>query len=381
MLLVLSIASLAYWLAVFVAVERSLHAVKGIEAAPERTGWPKVSLVIPARNEAEHVEAALKARLADDYPNLEVIFVNDRSTDSTGELADALAKTEPRLRVVHVAELPEGWLGKLNAMQRGLEQASGEWVLFSDADVAWTPGTLQGVLHYAEGERADHVSVLPRVTGKGALLQAAMAAFFRVILLGGRLWGVASAGSSAAVGVGAFNLVRSESFAKTPGFEWLKMEIGDDMALGVMMKRAGFASRVLNGRERLSLDFYASYGAMVRAVEKNGAAAPFPILVLANVALVVLELGFFLGPKQAVVSGLLLGALATWRACAWLGLPRWPSLLPGAGMALLGAAMVRSAVLCLRRGGVLWRGTLYPVASVRAGNRLGAVPSAKRPAG
>lgn len=378
MLTVLALLSLAYWVALLVSVERSIRAVRGVPTDTGRAEWPRLSLVIPARNEAEHVAAALKSRLGDDYPNLEVVFVNDRSTDSTGEVAEALAKTEPRLRVVNVAELPAGWLGKLNAMQRGLEQATGEWVLFSDADVSWVPGTLRRVIHHAEAERADHVTILPRITGRGALLQAALTAFFRVVLLGGRLWGVAKPESTAAVGVGAFNLVRRSSLAKTPGLSWLKMEIGDDMALGMLMKRHGFASRVLNGRDALSLDFYPSYVALARAVEKNGAAAPFPILVLANVSLVVLETGFLAGPPAARLVGLVLSLIASLRACTWLGLPRWPCFIPGAGMALLNAAMVRSAVLCLFRGGVLWRGTLYPTAEVRAGNRLGLTPSAKK---
>ncbi|MBL8957318.1 MAG: glycosyltransferase [Myxococcaceae bacterium] len=380
MLTALALLSLVYWLAVAVTAELSRRAVRRPPVAAERAAWPRLSVIIPARDEAEHVSAALKARLADDYPNLELVFVNDRSSDGTGAAADALAQVDARLKVVHVRELPAGWLGKLNAMQRGLEQATGEWVLFSDADVAWRPGTLRGVVQYAEAERADHVAMLPRITGRGVLLEAALAAFFRVIVLGGRLWSVATPGSSAAVGVGAFNLVRRVALAQTAGFEWLKMEIGDDMALGVMLKRAGFASRVLNGRDHLSLDFYASYGAMARAVEKNGASAPFPVLVLVNVALVACELGFFAGPAPVVLAGFALSSFAALRVSAWLGLPRWPSLVAGAGMVLLGVAMVRSAVLCLVRGGVLWRGTLYPTAEVRAGNRLGVVPSAKRKA-
>ncbi len=374
----LALLSLAFWLALLISVELSIRAVRAVPSDAGRAEWPRLSLVIPARNEADHLAAALRSRLGDDYPNLEVVFVNDRSTDATGEVAEALAKTEPRLRVVHVTELPAGWLGKLNAMQRGLEQATGEWVLFSDADVSWVPGTLRRVLHYAEEERADHVTLLPRITGKGALLQATLAAFFRVVLMGGRLWGVAKPESSAAVGVGAFNLVRRASLAQTPGLPWLKMEIGDDMALGVLMKRHGFRSRVLNGRDALSLDFYPSYVALARAVEKNGAAAPFPTLVLANLSLVVLETGFFAGPPALLLAGLLLSIAASLRACTWLGLPRWPCFAPGLGIALLSGAMLRSAVLCVVRGGVLWRGTLYPTAEVRAGNRLGITPSAKR---
>lgn len=375
----LALVSVAYWVALAIVIELTVRGVPPPPAATERgTAWPKVSLVVPGRDEEEHLARALRSKLADDYPNLEVVFVNDRSTDDTGGLAEALAREDARLTVVHVASLPEGWLGKVHAMQRGLEASTGAWVLFTDADVELARGTLRRVIDYAEQQRFDHVSLLPRVTGTGALLEAAMNAFFRVIVLGGRLWQVARAESSAAAGIGAFNLVRRDALAKTPGLEWLKLEIGDDMALGVMMKREGHRSCVLAGRDLLSLDFYPSYGAMVRAVEKNGAAAPFPILVLVNLAVVMLEAGFLLGPFELRLPAYVLSTLVSLRVSGWLGLPRWPAFVPGAGMALLSFAMVRSAVLCLARGGVLWRGTLYPTAAVRAGNRLGITPSARR---
>lgn len=378
MLTLIAVLSIAYWLALAIVTEKSVRAVPFIGPLGERSFWPKLSVVIPARNEEPHIGEALRSKLGDDYPNLELIFVNDRSTDATGQIADTLALQDPRLRVVHLQELPAGWLGKVHAMQRGLEACTGDWVLFSDADVELAPGTLRRVMSFAEDQKADHVTVLPRITGSGPLLQSSLGAFFRLIVGAGRLWGVSRPESSAAAGVGAFNMVRRTALERTPGLEWLKMEIGDDMALGLMLKRAGLRSCVLNGRDFVSLDFYPSYGAMARAVEKNGAAAPFPILVFGNVLLMTLEAGFLVGPYNWAAPVYVLTVLVSWRLSKWLGLSLWPALVPGLGMFLLGLAMIRSAVLAQLRGGVLWRGTLYPVAEVRAGNRIGLVPSARQ---
>ncbi|MCI0571976.1 MAG: glycosyltransferase, partial [Myxococcaceae bacterium] len=346
--------------------------------APPPAVWPRVSLVMPARNEEAHLASALQTKLSDTYPELELVLVDDRSTDGTGAVANAFARSEPRLQVVHVEQLPEGWLGKVNAMQRGLESASGTWVLFSDADVHLASGTLERIVAHAENTGLDHVTVLPGITARGAALVPALAYFFRLVSVGGRLWAVSDPRSSAAAGVGAFNLVRRSALERTPGLQWLKMEIADDGALGVMLKRSGARQAVLNGREAVSLEFYPSYRAMVRALEKNGASAPLSALLFGLPLLVALEwaplAGVLSGRPGLIALGLgawASGGVVTARFLRWLGMPRWPALLPPLGVLPLTWAMFRSGVLALVRGGVLWRGTFYPTRVVRAGARLG----------
>jgi cellulose synthase/poly-beta-1,6-N-acetylglucosamine synthase-like glycosyltransferase len=371
----LALLSVLYWVALAIVSVKTLQGVRPPEPEGTRTEWPRVSLVVPARNEEAEIEAALRSKLADDYPALEVVFVDDRSTDATG--ARARAVSDPRLKVTRVDALPEGWLGKVHAMQRGLEQASGEWILFSDADVRLAPGTLRRVVAQAEREGLDHVSLLPGIESRGGLIAPALGAFFRVVILGGRMWAIADPRSSAAGGVGAFNLVRRSALAKSPGLEWLKMEIGDDMALGMMLKRSGARSKMLHGADAVRLEFYPSYRAMARAVEKNGVAAPFWVMAPTNVLLVWLEAGFLGLPLPFAAAAFALAAGTSLVLGRWSRLPAWPALFPPLGMALLAAAMLRSATLALVRGGVMWRGTFYPTRAVREGNRLGIVPDAK----
>src|SRR6185436_14838718 len=104
---------------------------------------PSISIVVAARNEARGIEAAMRSLLAQDVPRLEVVAVDDRSEDATGAILDRFAEAEPRLRVVHVAELPDGWLGKCHALWLGAGQAAGELILFTDADVVMAPDTLR----------------------------------------------------------------------------------------------------------------------------------------------------------------------------------------------------------------------------------------------
>jgi len=379
LLTVLTAASALYWGVVallLLRVIRSVPSVRGLRAPPPAR-WPRVSLIMPARNEERTLDSALRSKLKDTYPELELVLVDDRSTDATGRVADAFARAEPRLQVVHVEQLPEGWLGKVHAMKRGLERASGDWVLFSDADVHLSPGALERIIAQAEHSGLDHVTVLPTVTCSGPVLLTTLTTFFRILCAGGRLWAVPDPKSSASIGVGAFNLVRRTALERTPGLEWLKMEIGDDVALGVMLKRSGARQAVLNGRAQVSLEFYPSYSALARSLEKNGASVPFPALLFGSLLLVALECGLLAGlasghpPLMLLAAGTWgLATAETYAFCRWLGFSRWPALVTFLGILPFGWAVVRSAVLALVRGGVLWRGTFYPTAVVRAGLRM-----------
>jgi hypothetical protein len=379
LLTVLTVVSALYWVVqalLLARVQRSVPDIQGLSARPPAR-WPRLSLIMPARNEERELESALRSKLKETYPALELVLVDDRSTDATGSIADAFARTEPRLQVVHLTELPSGWLGKVHAMQRGLERASGEWVLFSDADVHLAPGALEKIIAHAEHTRLDHVCVLPTITGSGPVLLPTLTTLFRLLCVGTRLWAIPDPKSSASLGVGAFNLVRRAALERTPGLEWLKMEIGDDIALGVMLKRCGARQAVLNGRDEVSLEFYPSYGALLRALEKNGASVPFASLFFGSLLLVLLEcgplVGLFSGHPPLMLLGVAtwgLGTALTLAFCRWLGNARWPALVPVLGILPFAWAGTRSGVLALVRGGVLWRGTFYSKAAVRAGLRL-----------
>jgi cellulose synthase/poly-beta-1,6-N-acetylglucosamine synthase-like glycosyltransferase len=376
------VSSLA-WATSLYATLRTIRAVPLLrdDVSPEPARWPRVSLIVPARDEARDLERAVRTRLTDDYPNLQVILVDDRSTDGTGAIADRLAADDPRVKVVHVTELPAGWLGKLNALHRGVAEADGEWLLFSDADIEFAPGTLRRTVSLCERRGCDHLTVLPSFRQNGLLLDAAIHAFARALVILGRLWAVPDMSSRVAVGGGIFNLVRRRAYDRTPGFEYLRLEIADDVALAQMIKRAGGPSVVVNAVGFVTLDFYKSLSEMASGLEKNSFAviARFRLSVLVAVTLVstLLTFGFVAGfahPHpwmQALAGCVLVSSLVEQHVLSrWAGRSSLPGFLYPFGLLAVLAITWRSAWLTLRRGGVAWRDTVYRVDDLREGSRL-----------
>jgi len=336
-----------------------------------------VSIIIPACNEAVEIEEAVRTRLRDDYPDLEIVLVDDRSTDGTGIIVDRLASEDGRVRAVHVTELPSGWLGKLCALDRGARTASGELLLFSDADVHFTPGALRRAVALLESGRFDHLGVLPGLWSSGFLLDTVFSAFFRLVWLAARPWAVPDPRSRAAFGVGAFNLVRRSAFDRSPGFEYLKLEQADDAALGQMLKRSGARCAVANGRGDVGLHFYRSLRDMARGVEKTGARWPFPAVCVGMAVLLALELGPWLAlaasgvwPRAVGAAGAMLSIAATVGVAKWMHHPVLPAVVAPVGVVIFATMMVRASALAVVRGGVSWRGTFYRTEELRAGSRF-----------
>jgi len=185
--------------------------------------WPSLSIVIPACNEAANIESAVETLLWQDYPNFELILVDDRSTDGTGEIIDRLAARDPRIRALHVRALPDGWLGKVHALERGVEVANGDWLLCTDADVHFADGTLRLAVSWAVKQQLDHLALAPLAVQRSFLLDIVVRTFGLLFLISTRAAGLNRSGSRGFAGVGAFNLVRRACFRRTPGFQWLRL--------------------------------------------------------------------------------------------------------------------------------------------------------------
>ena len=347
---------------------------------PTPKGNPRVSIIVPARNEVEHIAPALTTLLKLDYDNYEVIAVNDRSTDRTGEVMDRIASTpeaSTRLKVIHVAELPPGWLGKVHAMWSAAKQASGDWLLFTDADVHFRPDVLTRALAYAEAELADHLVLLPRMIMHSPGEKMMIAFFQTLFVFGHRPWKVADPKTKDHMGVGAFNLIRRRVYDALGTYQALRFEVLDDMKLGKIVKNAGYAQRNVFGADLISLRWAKGAMGMVDNLTKNF----FAIMsfqwwraLLSAFALAFLNLMPFLG---------------IWLAHGWARLPyavalasmfaiyvgmSWKSDVPAYYFALHPISallfvytMLRSMGLTLARGGIVWRGTFYPLEELRRG--------------
>ena len=344
---------------------------------------PRVSIIVPARNEAEHIEAALRSLLQLDYPEYEVIAVDDRSEDETGGILDRLQSewkgkgeaTHHLLKVLHVTELPLGWLGKTHAMWQAGKQAIGDWLLFTDADVVFRTDALRRAMVCAEQEQADHLVLFPTLVMKSVGERMMQAFFQSQFVFVHRPWKVADPKSRDAIGVGAFNLIRRGVYEKLGTYQRLRMAVLDDMKLGEVVKKEGYRQRIVFGKDLLRLRWVVGTRGMVHNLTKNF----FAILhystsfaALAVLGILVVNLGPFIGLIFASgwsYAGYVLALIAL--ALTYVGMS-WHSDIPPAyvllhpiGAILFTYAIVRSVVLTLVRGGVVWRGTWYSLADLR----------------
>lgn len=377
----------AAWVAGAVAGIRALGSMERLAgpevAAPVR--WPALSVVVAARDEAERIEPAVGSILEQDYPDLEVVVVDDRSRDGTHARLARLAERHRRLVVRRVTTLPEGWLGKVHALHVGLGAASGELVLFTDADVHFAPGALRRAVARLERDGLDHLAVAPRVTTRGLLHAAVNATFAAMFCLGTRVEKIGTPGSDAWVGIGAFNLVRRATLDRTPGLEWLRLELLDDVGVGYMLHRAGARAALLDGTGALEIEWYPSLGAMLDGLDKNMYAAigrlrlPRVLAFAGGITAVALAPfaalaarppGFAIAAVVALAASAASGVAAARRGERFLAAFLAPFVLP-----VLAYSALRSAIRAERRGGIAWRDTFYGLDRLRAGQRVRLGPS------
>jgi glycosyltransferase involved in cell wall biosynthesis len=344
------------------------------------SGNPRVSIIVPARNEEEHIGPALAKLLRLDYDNYEIIAVDDRSTDRTGEVMDRIDSTPEasgRLKVIHVAQLPPGWMGKVHAMWSAANQARGDWLLFTDADVLFRPDVLSRALAYAEAEAADHLVLFPRMIMKSPGERMMIGFFQTLFVFGHRPWKVADPKTKDHMGVGAFNLIRRRVYDAIGSYQALRFEVLDDMKLGKIVKNAGYAQRNVYGADLISLRWAQGAMGMVNNLTKNF----FAIMnfqwwraLLSAFALAFLNLMPFLGIwlahgwERLPYAVALASIFAIYVGMSWESdIPAYYFVLHPAGAAVFVYIMLRSMALTLVRGGVVWRGTFYPLDELRRG--------------
>jgi hypothetical protein len=255
--------------------------------------------------------------------------------------------------------------------------ATGDWLLFTDADVLFKPDSLRRALVYAESVPADHVVLFPRMIMKQAG-EFMMIAFFQTMFaFGHRPWKVADPNTNDHMGVGAFNLVRRRAYETVGTYKALRMEVVDDMKLGKVVKKAGFAQRNVFGCDLISIRWGQGAMGIVDNLTKNF----FAVLsfqpwrtVISAIGLAFLNFGPFLGVFLAhgwarlpyVVA---LGSMfsiyigMSWRSAV----PAYYFLLHPVSTALFIYTLLRSMILTLSNDGIVWRGTKYPLDELRKG--------------
>ncbi|MFN0058705.1 MAG: glycosyltransferase [Planctomycetota bacterium] len=359
---------------------RRIRELRALPPGP-RANWPKLSVIVAARDEERHIEEALASLLALDYDDLEIVAIDDRSTDATGAVLDRLATCAPRLRVLHVHELPSGWLGKNHALARGAELATGELLLFVDADVVLEKSAARRAVHALIESKLDHLTAsphlrVPHAAGGLSLAITTFTVFFGLFI---RPWNATKPGPRGAVGIGAFNLLRAATYRAIGTHRAIALRPDDDIKLGKLVKLHGGRQELVFGLELVHVEWYATLRQMVRGLEKNMFAGVEYRLsaVIASTALI-----------GAGICWPYVGVFTTTGATQWLSMATsllWTTIALGAARKLrqptylalgfpLGVLIFlymfwRSTILALARGGIIWRGTLYPLAQLRR-NRI-----------
>ena len=205
---------------------------------------PRVTVIMPACNEEENIEQAVLSFLAQDYLNLEILVVNDRSVDGTALVLQRLQTIHPKLRVHTITHLPDGWMGKSHALSEGAALAAGDYLLFTDADVVLEPTTVSRAMHLMVEDQLDHLSLIFENIGGGWLLNCLILEMGLGLLFFFRPWLVRSEKSKAFMGVGAFNLVKKSAYQKVGGHASIRMHPIDDLMLGKILKRQGLQTRL-----------------------------------------------------------------------------------------------------------------------------------------
>ena len=337
---------------------------------------PRVSIVVAAKDEAPGLEAALASLLAQDYPDYEVIAVDDRSIDATPAILARAAAQDIRLKVLRIVELPAGWLGKNHALERGASEAAGSILIFADADVVMEPTAVSRAVSHAAALRRDHLAITPDVIAPGILLGMFMGVFTLFFTLYARPWKVSDAKSRCFIGIGAFNLVRAQVYRAVGGHSRIALRPDDDIKLGKIIKAAGYSQEMLFGRGLVSVEWYPSLGALARGLEKNSlAGVDYRVVVM--IAGTVAQLLLFVWPFAALAlthgkalalnagaCTVMLGAYVM--LARIVGAPRWYAIgFPGMAVLFVGI-LWRATFITLRDGGINWRGTRYTLAALKS---------------
>jgi glycosyltransferase involved in cell wall biosynthesis len=374
----LAVVTLTAYVIITIDLRRGNRRIRSLkDIAPlAQTQWPGVSVVIAARNEARNIEEALQSVLNQDYPRLEILVADDRSTDRTGDILDRMAASDVRLRPIHLTELPAGWLGKNHALDFAARQATGEYLLFTDADIVMNPTAIRRAVSYAEREPRDHIALGPEARMPGVLLNAFVGVFGFFFSLFTRPWKAVDPHSRRFIGVGAFNLLRAAVYRRIGGHEAIRMRPDDDIKLGKLIKQHGYRQELLHGAGMISVEWYSSVKELIDGTEKNFFSG-LEYNLAAAIGAALLQLVFFVWPFVAV--------LVTTGATRWLNLAAVLIVFTNYAMGahLIGARR-RYAVLfplsvllfiylmwnstrkTLMNDGINWRDTHYALAELKA---------------
>jgi glycosyltransferase involved in cell wall biosynthesis len=374
----LALTTLFFWLVIGLELfigNRSLGFLKDVIAA-RKDPLKKISIIVPARNEERNIREALQSMLQQDYSNLEFIIVNDRSTDNTGATLEQMQKEHPRLQVHTINDLPRGWLGKNHALQYGAERATGEILLFTDADIVMRPDTVSRSASYLRDHHLDHLCIMPNIRISSGLMGIFIMTFGIFFWLYAMPWRAADPKSKRYIGIGGFNMIRADVYRAIGMHQPIALRPDDDMKLGKLIKMNGYRQRLLHGESHLSVEWYRSVRELIDGLMKNAfAGVDYSVMAIVLTTIVQLTLGIW--PFIALVitggwalivnSAIVFAMLALWVETAReQSLSRWYGIGCPLGILMFIYILWRAMILNIKNDGITWRGTHYSLKELKA---------------
>lgn len=354
---------------------RSVDALRDVSPIPGV--YPKkVSIIVAARNEQRNIRTALQSLLDLEYTNYELVVVDDRSEDATGRILDAMAVSNPRLNVIHIDSLPAGWLGKNHALWAGSQCSTGEYLLFTDADIIMEPTIVTRAVTYMEQNHLDHLAATPSMQMPTTLLGMFGVSFMVIFALFSRPWKAKDPKSRYHIGIGAFNMVGTDAYRKVGGHETIRLRPDDDVKLGKIIKKSSFRQSVVYAPEFLSVEWYASITEVFRGLEKNTfSGADYSILIVVGgaVSLMVCSVWPFIalfltnGLTWGLNLAIIVLSMILYIDCARFHHSKvWYAIGYPLATTLFAVIMIRTMILNLVQGGIYWRGTFYSLKELKA---------------
>lgn len=351
-------------------------ALHRLEDESELKSGPLVSIIVAARNEETDIKLSIESQLMQNYRNIEWILVNDRSTDKTGQKMEELRENDSRIKVIHISELPNGWLGKNYALHTGSQIAAGELLLFTDADVLYQPSAIGKAVGYFRRNRLDHLTAAPNLNGKSFWLQSFVAFFLFGFSYYKRPWMANKPNSKTGIGIGAFNLLTKDVYEAIGTHETIKMRPDDDLMLGQKIKQQGYRQQIATALDLLEVEWYRSLKEALIGLEKNTFAGlhyrismvlfaiagtfisqviPFFTIFIPNTFISALSMANVV--LIACVYTLIIRKMTTYSPLLFLVFPLTALLFI--------YSIIRASVLTFVRGGIVWRGTKYRLKELR----------------
>ncbi len=376
MLIILLSLTLLIWIAATVDAAVGFRTLDSLEETVGTTEGPLLSVIVAARNEGKHISESMHTQLVQTYKNVEWILVNDRSEDETGKWMERLKEVDPRVEVIHIESLPEGWLGKNYALFRGYQSASGKIMLFTDADVMYSPDAFSKAVGYFEENGLDHLTAAPNLSAKPFWLKAFVAFFLFGFSYYKRPWLANNSRSKTGVGIGAFNMITRSAYEQIGTHEHIRMRPDDDLQLGMKVKRTGLKQRIVTAMTLIEVEWYPGLKEALAGLEKNtfaGLHYRISMVLFSVFGVFVSQVLPFItifsdNQALALLSLVNLAFLATLYIMVTKRMTRfspWLFLALPFTATLFIFSIIRASYLTFKRGGIIWRGTKYTLAELR----------------